>query len=488
MLTTKFIFEKEQILLAASQIKLPATYMYAVIDIETTGGNYRWGRITEVAIFIHNGTEVVQEYSTLVNPEMPIPSFITNLTGISNEMVANAPTFGEVANIIKELTEGHIFVAHNSQFDYSFIKHEFHRLGISFERSTLCTVRASRKLIPNHASYSLGTLCEQLNIQLENRHRAGGDAAATVKLLELLLSIDTDHTLASLIAEKQAESPFNKYLSNSSTKLEDLPQSPGIIYFTGPDDALLYIDNARNIRKRVLAHLKNKGGRSTVNMRDQLMDVDYEETGTFLIAQLRAKEEILKLKPKLNPAPKSVNPPKRWYIVPDVQLDGYVRLKLERITQNGMSGSFRSKKEAMEAIEKLIAANDLCVSFTPLASSVPNRKGNVCLNGHKMYCKGACKEEEKPEVYNKRIDAALQSLEENKNKLIIEKGRNPLEKSLIKIENSYHVSWGYLNVEERPMDLQQLLECSTTICKSPEATDIAQNYLLKNNVQRIFSF
>ncbi len=460
--------------------------MYAVIDIETTGGNFRWGRITEIAIFIHNGKEVVEEYSTLVNPEMPIPSFITNLTGISNEMVANAPVFEEIAPEINRITEGKIFVAHNSQFDYSFVRHEFRRMGQEYDRPTLCTVRASRKIIPGQLSYSLGKLCDQLSIQLENRHRAKGDAAATVKLLELLLDTDKENKLGSLVAEQQPSSPYNKYLGN--TKLEDLPQSPGIIYFTGQDDELLYIDSARNIRKKVLTHLRNKGGRSTVHMRDRLKEVDYEETGTYLIAQLRAKEEIIKMKPLLNPVPKTVNTPKRWCIVPDIQLDGYIRLKLERIPHNGTPGSFRTKKEALEVIEKLISGNQLCASFTPLVESSARAKGGVCVNGHKIYCKGACREEENPEDYNQRIDAALQSLDTNKNQLIVEKGRNPQEKALIKIENSFSVSWGYLNLEEKPVNLDQLLECSTTVCKSPEATDIAQNYLLKNNVQQIFSY
>lgn len=459
----------------------PDLFMYAVIDIETTGGNYRWGRITEVAIFIYNGREIVEEFSTLINPEMNIPYFITQLTGISNEMVENAPTFQEIAPTIARLTEGHIFVAHNSQFDYSFIRHEFRRLGQDFERPTLCTVRASRKLLPYHTSYSLGKLCAELGIELENRHRAGGDAAATVKLLELLQEKDESDQLYSFVQWQEPSSEFNKYLQN--TRIEDLPQTPGIFYFFGKEDELLFIESARNIRKRVITHLKNKGGRTTYNIRQQLKDVEYEETGTYLIALLRAQEEIFKNKPKLNTVPKPAATPKRWYIVPDLQLDGFIHLKLERLQSSSPSASFRTKKEAMEELEGLISTHKLCAAFTPLSGAQ-----KVCLNGHRVSCQGACKEVEAPIVYNQRIDTALQSLEENSNQLIVEKGRNPAEKSLVKIENKQLVSWGYLNLEESPAHLDRFLECSTTLCKSPEAGEIAQKYILKNNVQQIISY
>lgn len=455
--------------------------MYAVIDIETTGGNHRWGKITEIAIFIHDGKKVTAEFSTLINPEIPISSFITQLTGISNEMVQEAPTFQEVALAIARITEGQIFVAHNSQFDYHFIRAEFQRLGQEFERPTLCTVRTSRRLLPEQPSYSLGKLCRQLGIELENRHRAGGDAAATVKLLELLISLDQEEQLQSHICWQQPSSEFNKYLQN--TKIEDLPQSPGLIYFRGKNDELLYIDSARNMRKRVIAHLKNKGGRSTFNIREKVKEIDFEETGTLLIAQLQAQEEIIKNKPLLNPAPRPLSPPKRWYIVPELQLDGYVHLKLERITGSGKANSFRTKKEALEGLEKLIAGHQLCAAFTPAGGAK-----NVCENGHKTYCKGACEAEESPDWYNNRIDVALQSLEEKESQLIVEKGRNPLEKALIKIENSHYVSWGYLSLEEYTQNVDRLLECATTLCRSPEATEIAQKYILKNNVQQIISY
>ncbi|MEZ5105930.1 MAG: 3'-5' exonuclease [Draconibacterium sp.] len=161
--------------------------LFTIIDIETTGSVFKYGKITEIAIFQHNGQKITDSFSTLINPEIDIPQFITRLTGISNEMVKDAPKFYEVAKQIIELTEGRTFIAHNVNFDYSFIKEEYKRLGYIFNRKKLCTVQLSRKLLPGHSSYSLGKLCSDLGVIISDRHRAEGDALATVKLFEILL-------------------------------------------------------------------------------------------------------------------------------------------------------------------------------------------------------------------------------------------------------------------------------------------------------------
>jgi DNA polymerase-3 subunit epsilon len=161
--------------------------LFVIIDIETTGNNSKYSNITEIAVYQHNGQKITNLYSTLINPGIDIPFYITKLTGIDNEMVKNAPKFYEVAKEIIELTSGRILVAHNVKFDYSFIKEEFNRLGYNFHRKTLCTVQLAKKLIPGHSSYSLGKLCSDLGIEITDRHRASGDALATVKLFEILL-------------------------------------------------------------------------------------------------------------------------------------------------------------------------------------------------------------------------------------------------------------------------------------------------------------
>jgi len=161
--------------------------LFAIIDIETTGQSYKFGKITEVALYQHNGQEVTNSFTTLINPEMDIPYFITELTGINNEMVKNAPKFYEVAKTLVEMTRGRTFVAHNASFDYKFMKEEYEKLGFNYNRKTMCTVKLARKLLPGHSSYSLGKLCSDLGIEINGRHRAAGDALATVKLFEILL-------------------------------------------------------------------------------------------------------------------------------------------------------------------------------------------------------------------------------------------------------------------------------------------------------------
>lgn len=166
--------------------------MFAIIDIETTGGVNKYCKITEIAIYVHNGEKIINSYHSLVNPEMDIPLHITRITGITNEMVAHAPRFFEIAKDIVEVTTGKVFVAHNVSFDYNFIREEFSRLGYNYIRQKICTAQLSRKLLPGHASYSLGNLCKDLDIEIKGRHRAAGDALATVKLFEILMEKDRE--------------------------------------------------------------------------------------------------------------------------------------------------------------------------------------------------------------------------------------------------------------------------------------------------------
>ena len=171
--------------------------MYCIIDIETNGGNKKNGKITEIAILVHDGTKIIRSFSSLINPECDIPLHITELTGINNRMVSTAPKFHEVAKTIVELTAGKIFIAHNVTFDYNYIQEEFKRLGYEYTRKTLCTVKLGRKYLPGHNSYSLGNICRDLNITIEGRHRAEGDALATVKLFEYILKKQNESGLFS---------------------------------------------------------------------------------------------------------------------------------------------------------------------------------------------------------------------------------------------------------------------------------------------------
>jgi DNA polymerase-3 subunit epsilon len=173
--------------------------MYAIVDIETTGGNAGSGRITEIAIVITDGKQVLDRYTTLVNPMLPIPVFIENLTGITDAMVSKAPTFGQIANEVYTLLQDKIFVAHNVNFDYSFIAHQLNQQGFKINSRKLCTVRLSRKVFEDLPSYSLGNLCRSLQINLNNRHRAMGDAEATTELFHRIIVADNGKQINAML-------------------------------------------------------------------------------------------------------------------------------------------------------------------------------------------------------------------------------------------------------------------------------------------------
>lgn len=270
--------------------------MYAVLDIETTGGKYNEEGITEIAIYKYDGHEVVDNLVTLVNPEKDIQPFVVKLTGINNKMLVNAPKFYEMAKRVVEITEGCIIVAHNAHFDYRILKTEFRRLGFDFQRETLCTVELSKKLIPDQESYSLGKLCKALAIPMSNRHRAEGDAVATVKLLKLLIDKDSDKE----IIKSNIKQGIEKELSpRFQTILDDIPSTCGVFYVHQENGDILYIGDGKNIKKSVnkLFLKTSKKGKLLLN---KLNSVTYEETGNDLIGKLKFNKELLINRPRFN--------------------------------------------------------------------------------------------------------------------------------------------------------------------------------------------
>ncbi len=256
---------------------------FAIIDVETTGLHAAREKITEIAVLLHDGFQLIEEFSTLINPERKIPYRITQLTGINDQMVAGAPKFYEVARQIVELTEGAIIVGHNVNFDYSFLRSEFKSLGYDFQRKTLDTIKLSRKLIPGQPSYGLGKLCQALNITNSNRHRAAGDATATARLFEMLYTIDNEPENISL---RGVHASLNKSI------IENLPEAHGVYYFYDSAGKLIYVGKSINIKSRVLQHLNNNSTRKAVEMKNNIADVDFKLTGNELISLLLESDEI----------------------------------------------------------------------------------------------------------------------------------------------------------------------------------------------------
>ena len=278
--------------------------IYTVVDIETTGNGLKGNKITEIAIFKINEEQILEEFCSLVNPGIAIPSFITNLTGISNEMVYNAPTFEEIAATVEELTKDSIFVAHSVNFDYGVLNEEFKRLGLPFNRKKLCTVRLSRKLIPGLASYSLGKLASQLNIHITERHRARGDALATVSLFYQILQKPNAEKLISEFLKKQSRaSTLPSWID--AKEIEKLPNKPGIYYFLDTKNTIIYVGKAKKIKSRVLSHFYDKTNHE-IRLCRETASIDFKLSGSELVALLMESSEIKKHYPKYNRAQKEV--------------------------------------------------------------------------------------------------------------------------------------------------------------------------------------
>jgi len=270
--------------------------LYAIIDIETTGGKYNEEGITEIAIHKYDGTDVIDSFISLINPEKEIQPFVVNLTGINNNMLRGAPKFYEVAKRIVEITQDCVLVAHNTSFDYRVLRTEFRRLGYHFEIPTLCTVELSKKLIPDLESYSLGKLCRSIGIPMSDRHRANGDALATVKLLQLLLQKDFEKD----IIKSSIKTGNKRDLSQKLLViLDDIPSKTGVFYFHNFKGDILYLGKGKNIKKIVNQIFLRTSNKSKALLKE-LSSVTFEITGSELISNLKFHEEALLHKPKFN--------------------------------------------------------------------------------------------------------------------------------------------------------------------------------------------
>lgn len=456
--------------------------MYAIIDIETTGGSAQLEKITEIAVYLHDGTRITDEFISLVNPERNIPYFITNLTGITNEMVENAPRFYEIAKKIIELTEGRTFVAHNARFDYSFIRQEYKSLGYNFKRSILDTVALSRKLLPGHVSYSLGNICKDLNITINGRHRAGGDALATVKLLEILIARDI------LLNEQHSSLLKNTRISKLNPKLDvnkidNIPDEPGVYYFYNDKGDLIYIGKSRNLQQRISTHLSNNTTNRAMEMRDIIADIDWELTGSELIALLKESFEIKKNKPVYNRAQRRTS--FQWGIFSNFDDNGYLNYSFGPVNDDEIPISvFSSKDKAKFKLGSLIETFGLCQKLTGLYDTA-----GACFHYHVGLCKGACIGKESPEEYNKRaVKAAEEFSFTRRNFFIIDKGRDVEERCAVKIINGKYTGWGYFNINDVGFGLSAVHDCIKPCDDNRDIQVILKQYLRSNRVEKIIEF
>ncbi|GGF09163.1 exonuclease domain-containing protein [Hymenobacter cavernae] len=475
--------------------------MYAIVDLETTGGQPTQDRITEVAIYIHDGTQVVDQYSTLLNPGRPIPFFITQLTGITDDMVRDAPKFHEVARKIVELTEGCVFVAHNVRFDYSFLKKEFADLGYNYSRKTLCTVRLSRSLIPGQPSYSLGKLCQNIGIPLEGRHRAAGDAAATAILFDRLLkitqqeealtkpSISAAETLAAVDAtapsgQKKAKQPSPKRVAAVQEAIKTallppnitpqqvaaLPQEAGVYYFHNEQGEVIYVGKSINIYKRIQQHFAiDYKSRKSLEFKNSISDITWELTGSELIALLYESHEIKRLKPLYNRQQRRSVFPAGIFLRTDEQ--GYKRLYYGRADDHAAShplialtNQFKAKGFLFHKVAKFNLCQKLCDLY---------KTQGACFDYQVHRCKGACLGLEAPEEYNKRVEEAIESFTfEHSSFVVIGQGRTELEKTVVVVEHGRYLGFGYVDAET--FSARRLADFKEVITRYNDNKDVQQ--------------
>lgn len=416
---------------------------YAIIDVETTGGRAARDKITEIAIVLHDGEQILDSFETLVNPECPIPYGITELTGIRNDMVADAPRFYEIAKQIVEMTEDAVFVAHNVRFDYSFVKEEFNRLGYTFTRKQLCTVRLAKKSFPGLRSYSLGNLITSLQLNAGARHRAMGDTMATVDLFERIMRKENGESHAGDLINlgiKEALLPGSIDLE----KIHALPQECGVYYFHDQFGQVLYVGKSINIQKRVASHFASKTEKAG-KLQKLVHDISFEVTGSELISLLYESNEIKRLHPSINKAQKNKCFP--WSIYAYQNQAGYWCFdvaKNEALKQKQVPvlSSYPSAMQARAWLKSLQVEFELCPKLCNLEKS-----NGPCFEYHLHKCHGACISEELPQQYNIRAMKAFDQWDKSyphENFLIIDRGREDMENAVVLIEEGKYQGWGFV--------------------------------------------
>lgn len=402
---------------------------YAIVDIETTGGHASANGITEIAVYIHNGERVIRHFETLINPQQAIPRFITSLTGIDNDMVANAPAFDEIADVLFELLNENVFIAHNVNFDYSFVKHQLKHCGYDLTAKKLCTVRLGRKVFPGLPSYSLGNLCRSLKINIQNRHRAGGDAKATVKLFEHMLANGAQTHIDHMLKRTSAEQWLPMNLDKAVIDL--LPSRPGVYYFHNQKDKIIYVGKAVNIKKRVSSHFThNNPDQKRQHFIRQIHKVSFTQCATELEAIVLESTEIKKLWPRYNKSQKQPQIKYALYAFEDAR--GYMRLAIDKKKKNFPHlYNFNLLNEGFVLVKKMVEEFEL--------------DARLCFIDKTPFTQKEADTLEPPVVYNMKIKKALDALSENlPTFVLVDEGIREEEKLCLLVERGSFWGMGYL--------------------------------------------
>lgn len=460
---------------------------YAIIDIETTGGLAKRDRITEIGIVVSDGKKIIDQYETLVNPGISIPYNITRITGITNDMVVDAPKFYEVAKKVVEMTEDTVFVAHNVNFDYSFIQKAFANLGYSFSKRRLCTVKMSRKAFPGLKSYSLGNLIKHFNIEVKDRHRALEDAVATTKIFHMIL-------------DKKPEELQERHMISKSVELSRLPDGIsldyintlptlcGVYYMSDADNEIVYIGKSINIQKRIKQHF-SKVDIKTGKMLKKVKSIHYELTGSELAALIKEAIEIKEIKPEINKALRRSDYPYGVYI--ETNKDQYQVFKSAKITEEieakyEIISKHGSSRTAKSFIKRYTSAFGLCKQLNGVEKST----GGACFDYTLRKCLGACIGIEEAESYNERVAEAaeLTNVFMEPNFVIVDHGRDENEKAVFLIEEGIFQGYGYISSEDVFLGIEEIKESIKYIKTDKQITSIVRHQLSTNPNLNIIKF
>jgi DNA polymerase-3 subunit epsilon len=453
--------------------------LYCILDIETTGGQFNEEGITEIAIYKFDGHEVVDQFISLVNPEIPIQPFVVKLTGINNAMLRSAPKFFEVAKRIIEITSDCVIVAHNASFDYRILRTEFKRLGYDFQAKTLCTVELSKKLIPDQPSYSLGKLVRALGIPMSGRHRASGDAIATTKLFKMLLEKDVEKQILNDYIKQEIQKGITPKLLDI---VEHLPSKTGIYYIHNEKGDLIYIGKSRNIKKRINQHFTGTSTKSKKIQRE-VYSVTPEETGSELIALLKESEEIKINKPVYNRAQrKSIF---EWALYSEKDSNGYLNLRLQKVDGRKKEiTSFTTLQEGKNALFRITEKYHLCQKLTGLYQTNAD-----CFQYKIKECDGACIGKITAEEYNARVQKLItENSFENKNFVLLDRGRNINERSVVLIENGIYKGYAFYDLNYQVTNIDVLKNIIIPMQNNRDAKTIIQGQIRKSKSLKVISF
>ncbi len=458
--------------------------LYAIVDLETTGAQSDRDRITEIAIALHDGEKIIDTFESLLNPERAIPYNITKITGITQEMVADAPKFYEVAKKVVEMTEGAVFVAHNVRFDYGFLRAEFKRLGYTYTRKQLCTVRLSRQTFPWIGKYSLAKLIQYFKIEVTDRHRAMADVMATVNVFERILDMEDGQgeAINQMINRgvKESRLPVNISLQ----KLHELPEECGVYYFHDRQGEVLYVGKSINIKSRVMQHFSDES-RKGEKIAAGVHDISFELTGSELIALLLESDEIKQLHPQINRAQRARSFP---YIIHQYENEeGYICLDIAKVRKSQKKNyqvlrEFSKLTGAKGALNRMLEQFELCQKYCHV-----DQVSTPCFYYHIHKCRGACISEEPVEEYNARVQEAIEqiNIDFTYDFILYDKGRHAEEKAVVLVENGQYQGFGYIDINDSTGQVHEVREAIQARPHNPEVARMILQFLQKKKIEKI---